>query len=70
MYDKLVEKGNDVDTRGFAWKNKCDTDKSESGKAVLMQIKNLNRSENKIPDVNNVVRKINYNDKIRDIGNK
>ena len=35
-----------------------------------MQIKNLNRSENKIPDVNNVVRKINYNDKIRDIGNK
>ena len=70
MYDKLVEKGNDVDTRGFAWKNKYDTDKSESGKAVLMQIKNLNRSENKIPDVNNVVRKINYNDKIRDIGNK
>ena len=29
MYDKLVAKVGNVDTRGFAWKTKYDTDKSE-----------------------------------------
>ena len=70
MYDKLVAKVGNVDTRGFVWKTKYDTDKSELEKNLVMQIKKLNRNENKIPDFNNLVRKINYNAKISDIGNK
>ena len=89
MYDKLVAKVGNVDTRGFVWKTKYDTDKSELENNLVMQIKKLNRNENKIPiisvfatssaltsaenktpDFNNLVRKINYNAKISDIGNK
>ena len=29
MYDKLVEKVNNIDTSGFALKTKCNADKSE-----------------------------------------
>ena len=29
MYDKLVEKVNNIDTSGFVLKTKCDTDKSD-----------------------------------------
>ena len=44
VYDKLVSKVNNIDTGGFVLKTKYDTDKSEI--------------ENKIPDVNNLVKKL------------
>ena len=44
VYDKLVAKVNSIDTKGFVLETKYDTDKSEL--------------ENKIPDVNNFVKKV------------
>ena len=44
VYDKLVTKVNNIDTGGFVLKTKYDADKSEL--------------ENKIPDVNNLVKKL------------
>ena len=56
MYDKLVEKVNNIDTSGFVLKTKCDTDKS-----VL---------ERKIPDTSGLVKKTDYITKITEIEGK
>ena len=34
VYDKLVAKGNSIDTRGFVLKTKCNADKSELEKKI------------------------------------
>ena len=56
VYDKLVTKVNNIDTRGFVLKTKYDTDKPEL--------------ENKIPDTRGLVKKTNYDAKIADIEGK
>ena len=56
VYNKLVAKVNNIDTRGFVLKTKCDTDKSELG--------------NKIPDSSGLVKKTDYNTKITEIEGK
>ena len=56
MYDKLLEKVNNIDTSGFVLKAKYDTDKSEL--------------ENKIPDTSGLVKNTDYNAKITEIENK
>ena len=56
MYDKLVEKVNNIDTSGFVLKTKCNADKSEL--------------EKKIPDTRDLVKKTNHNNKITEIENK
>ena len=56
VYDKLVEKVNNIDTSGFVLKTKYYTDKIEL--------------ENKITDTSGVVKKLDYNDKITEIENK
>ena len=38
MYDKLVEKVNNIDTRGLVLKTKCDTDKSDLEKKYLILV--------------------------------
>ena len=35
VYDKLVNKVNNIDTSGFVWKTKYDTDKSELENTIL-----------------------------------
>ena len=56
VYDKLVEKVNNIDTSGFVLKTKYDTDKSEL--------------ENKTPDTSGLVKQTDYNAKITEIENK
>ena len=56
MYDKLLEKVNNIDTSGFLLKGKYDTDKSEL--------------ENKIRDTRGLVKNTDYNAKITEIENK
>ena len=56
VYDKLVEKVNNIDTSGFALKTKYDTDKSEI--------------ENKIPDTNGLLKKADWGVKTSEIENK
>ena len=56
VYDKLVEKVNNIDTSGFVLKTKCNADKSEL--------------EKKIPDTRDLVKKTNHNNKITEIENK
>ena len=56
MYDKLVAKGNNIDTSGFVLKTKYYTDQSEI--------------ENKIPHTSGLVKKLDYNTKITEIENK
>ena len=56
VYDKLVEKVNNIDSSGFALKTKYDTDKTEL--------------EYEIPDTSGLVKKLYYNTKITEIGNK
>ena len=51
MYDKLVEKVNNIDASGFVLKTKYGTDKTELG--------------NKIPDTGGLVKISDYNAKIR-----
>ena len=56
MYDKLIEKVNNIDTGGFVLKTKCQTDKSELEKKVpdgsdLVKKSKLTELENKILDV-------------------
>ena len=53
VYNKLVTKLNNIDTRGFVLKTKYDADKSEL--------------ENKIPDYSGIARKTDYNAKITKI---
>ena len=56
IYDKLVEKVNNIDTSRFVLKTKYYTDKIEL--------------ENKITDTSGVVKKLDYNAKITEIENK
>ena len=56
VYDKLVEKVNNINTSGFVMKTKYDTDKSEL--------------EKKIPDTSDLLKKRDYNSKISEIENK
>ena len=51
-YDKLVEKGNNIDTSGIVFKSKYDTDKSEL--------------EKKIPDTSGLVKMTDYSHEIRE----
>ena len=62
MYDKLVEKVNNIDTGGFVLKTKCQTDKSELEKKVpdgsdLVKKSKLTELENKILDVSGLATK-------------
>ena len=56
MYDKLVAKGNNIDTSGFVLKTKYNTDQSEI--------------EKKIPNTSGLVKKLDYTTKITEIENK
>ena len=56
MYDKLVEKVNNINTSGVSLKTKYNEDKSEL--------------EKQVPDTNELVKKTNYNNKITQIANK
>ena len=56
VYDKLVAKGNNIDTSGFVLKTKYYTDQSEI--------------ENKIPNTSGLVKKLDYNTEITEIENK
>ena len=56
VYDKIVEKVNNIDTRGFVLKTKYDIDKLEL--------------DNKIPDSSNLVKKTDYNSKVSELENK
>ena len=56
VYDQLVQKVNNIGTRGFVLKTKNDADKTEL--------------ENAIPDTSGLVKKIDYNAKITEIENK
>ena len=56
VYDKLVSKVDNIDTRGFVLKTKYDPDKS--------------KIENKIPDFSVLVKKTDYDAKITDIEGK
>ena len=56
VYDKLVEKVNNINTSGFVMKTKYDTDKSEL--------------EKKIPDTSDLLKNRDYNSKIKEIENK
>ena len=68
MYDKLVSKVKNIDTAGFALKNKYDTDKSDLEKTIRDADKKnsaLTTVENKIPDISTLGKKTGYNRKIR-----
>ena len=56
VYDKLVTKVNNIDTSGFVFKTKYDTDKSEL--------------ESKILDTSGLVKKTDYNTKFTEIESK
>ena len=56
VYDKLVEKGNNIDISGIVLKTKYDTDKSEL--------------EKEIPDTSGLVKKTDYSHKIREKENE
>ena len=56
VYDKLVAKGNNIDTSGFVLKTKYNTDQSEI--------------EKKIPNTSGLVKKLDYTTKITEIENK
>ena len=56
VYDKLVAKGNNIDTSGFVLKTKYNTDQSEI--------------EKKIPNTSGFVKKLDYTTKITEIENK
>ena len=63
MYDKLVAKVNNIDTTGFALKNKYDTDKSDVAKKI-------NAAEKKVPNISGLVKKKDYNAKIAEVESK
>ena len=50
MYDKLVPNVNNIDTRGFVLKTKCDTDKSD------LETK-ISDADKEIPDTSGLVKK-------------
>ena len=62
VYDKLVAKGNNVDTSDFVLKTKYNTDKTELKKKIpnvtgFVKKANLTELENKISDISNLVTK-------------
>ena len=56
VYDKLIAKVNNIDNSAFVLKTKYDSDKSGL--------------ENKISDTSRLVKKIDFNAKVAEIGNK
>ena len=56
VYDKLIAKVNNIDNSAFVLKTKYDSDKSGL--------------ENKISDTSSLVKKIDFNAKVAEIGNK
>ena len=63
MYDKLVAKENNFDTSGFVLKTKYNTDKSYLEKKIR-------DADKKIPNISEVIRKLDNNAKINEIENK
>ena len=62
VYDKLVAKVNNIDTRDFLLKTKYETDKTELEKKIpdasnLVKKTKLSELENKIPDVSSLATK-------------
>ena len=62
VYDKLVAKVNNIDTRDFLLKTKYETDKTELEKKIpdasnLVKKTKLSKLENKIPDVSSLATK-------------
>ena len=69
-YDKLVAKVNNIDTSAFALKTRYYADKSETEKEAkilnisgLVTIAALTTVENKVPNFNSLVKKIDYDTK-------
>ena len=60
MYDKLVAKVNNFDTSGFVLKTKYNTDKSYLEKKIR-------DADKKIPNISEVIRKVDNNTKINEI---
>ena len=63
MYDKLVAKVNNFDTSGFVLKTKYNTDKSYLEKKIR-------DADKKIPNISEVIRKVDNNTKINEIEKK
>ena len=63
MYDKLVAKVNNFDTSGFVLKTKYNTDKSYLEKKIR-------DADKEIPNISEVIRKVDNNTKINEIENK
>ena len=63
MYDKLVAKVNNFDSSGFVLKTKYNTDKSYLEKKIR-------DADKKIPNISEVIRKVDNNTKINEIENK
>ena len=63
VYDKLVEKINNIDTTGFVLKTTYDTDKSDLEKKI-------SDADKEIPDASDLVEKTDLNTKITEIENK
>ena len=63
MYDKLVAKVNNFDTSGFVLKTKYNTDKSYLEKKIR-------DADKKIPNISEVIGKVDNNTKINEIENK
>ena len=62
MYDKLVPKVDNIDTRGFVLKTKYNTNKAELENKIpdvsnLVKKTKLTELENKIPDISNLATK-------------
>ena len=64
VYDKLVAKVNDIDNSGFVLKTKYDRAKSD------LEKKKKSDADKKIPDINGLVKKTDYNVKISEIEGK
>ena len=62
VYDKLVAKVNDIDNSGFVLKTKYDRAKSD--------LEKKSNADKKIPDINGLVKKTDYNVKITEIEGK
>ena len=63
VYDKLVDKVDNIDTTGFILKTTHDTHKSDLKKKI-------NDADKKIPDTSDLAKKTNLNAKITEIENK
>ena len=81
VYDKLVTKVDNIDTKKFVLKTTYDTDKSDTEKEAKLAVGLLKKDpsatkselaavENKIPDANSLVKKTDLNAKITETENK